>query len=391
MESDELEKRLEWLDSERQKSALELKTLKDHLGGLETIIDSQKKKISSLENDLKNVAATTGRVSQFDGVLEQVKADVQKQLSDLEKKHSALLKSLEKQEKEDANALNKRFNEVQTLSPSVSEIKKNLQNRIDEESHLSQRLDTLGTYFENVNSSLNVVAQQNKRLSDDFQLNNKRISDIQVENTTHRKRLDEERNRSDLNIEALQKLESSLKAMLAQEAERKQAQNTFIEKISLTQVERDNTWKAWQERIDEIGNLGTDFTLKISALEATHKAIKQSQAELDDVNMRFDRRINELTEMHRLNEERFRQEWISFKGDDQKRWTNYQLTQEEQQQDDARRLAKLAERITSLEDEIQGAKDSITLINEETDKQLKSFYAIFHDLIESFDQTFNTK
>jgi hypothetical protein len=54
---------------------------------------------------------------------------------------------------------------------------------------------------------------------------------------------------------------------------------------------------------------------------------------LDDINIRFDRRINELTEMHRLTEERFRQEWISFKTDDQKRWTNYLLTQEEQQQE----------------------------------------------------------
>ena len=33
-----------------------------------------------------------------------------------------------------------------------------------------------------------------------------------------------------------------------------------------------------------------------------------------------------------LTEERFRQEWVNFKADDQKRWTNYTLAQEEQQQ-----------------------------------------------------------
>jgi hypothetical protein len=129
----------------------------------------------------------------------------------------------------------------------------------------------------------------------------------------------------------------------------------------------------------------------LASLEATHKAIKQSQAELDEVNLRFDRRINELTEMHRLNEERFRQEWLSFKSDDQKRWTNYQLTQEEQQQEDSRRLAKLIERVTAFEDTTQEVKESILLINEETDKQLKSFYSVFHDLIESFEQTFDKK
>jgi flagellar motility protein MotE (MotC chaperone) len=159
----------------------------------------------------------------------------------------------------------------------------------------------------------------------------------------------------------------------------------------LVQVERENIWKSWQGEMKTIDALSSDFTQKISALEATHKAIKLSQKELDDVNLRFDRRINELTEMHRLNEERFRQEWLSFKSDDQKRWTNYQLTQEEQQQDDSRHLGKITDRITTLEDEVQAAKEAITLINEEIDKQLKSFYSLFHDLIESFDQTFSSK
>ena len=391
MESDELEKRLEWLDSERQKSNLELKKLKDRIVDLELTIDNQKQKITSLESDLKSVSATTGRVSQFDGVLEHVKVDVLKQISDIEKKHSTLIRNLEKQEKDDNNAVNKRFSEVQSVMPQIAEIKKNLQKRIDEEERLAQRLETITPNFEPITNSLNIAVQDNKRLSDEIQLINKRIADMQIEGTTMRKRLDDERNHNELNIEAFQKLESSMKPVLAQEAERNQAQIAFIEKVSLAQIDRDNIWKTWQTKIDEISGLGNDFTQKIASLEATHRAIKQSQTELDDVNLRFDRRINELTEMHRLNEERFRQEWISFKSDDQKRWTNYQLTQEEQQQDDSRRLIKLGEQIAVLNDEIQESKDAIQLINEETDKQLKSLYTVFHDLIESFDQTFSKK
>jgi chromosome segregation ATPase len=391
MELDELEKRLEWLDSERQKSNLELKTVKDHVVGLETIIDKQKQAISSLEKELKVMSVINARVVQFDNVLEQVKIDIQKQISDLEKKQNPLLKALEKQEKEDQNTFNKRINEVQAVLPIITEIRKNLQNRIDEENRLSQRIETLNNSFENVNSSISLVTQEKKRVVDDLQLNNKRMSDMQVEINTLRKRVEEERNRSDLNVELLQKLETNLKMVLVQEAERKQSQIAFIEKTSLVQVERENIWKSWQGEMKTIDALSSDFTQKISALEATHKAIKLSQKELDDVNLRFDRRINELTEMHRLNEERFRQEWLSFKSDDQKRWTNYQLTQEEQQQDDSRHLGKITDRITTLEDEVQAAKEAITLINEEIDKQLKSFYSLFHDLIESFDQTFSSK
>ena len=236
---------------------------------------------------------------------------------------------------------------------------------------------------------MNVVTQESKRVTDDLQIFNKRVADIQVETTTLRKRLDDERNRNDINIEVLQKFEASLKSVLSTEAERKQAQIAFIEKASLSQLEHENVWKSWQEQVNAVSTLGSDFSQKMSALESTHKAIRQSQAELDEVNIRFDRRINELTEMHRLNEDRFRQEWISFKGDDQKRWANYQLTQEEQQQEDSRTLVKLNERITLIDDEIQVVKEKVTLITEESEKQLKAFYSVFHDVIESFNQTFN--
>jgi hypothetical protein len=95
--------------------------------------------------------------------------------------------------------------------------------------------------------------------------------------------------------------------------------------------------------------------------------------------------------MHRLSEERFRQEWISFKNEDQKRWTNYTLTQEEKEQDDVRQMTKVLDRIESLEDAVQESKDTIELINEETDKRLKAFTSVLHDLMESFNQTFNIR
>ena len=389
MEIEELEKRLEWLDSERQKANLEVKKLSDRILSLEEVIQDQKKTISSLGKELKSVAASTGRISSYDAMIDQMRTDLQKQVSDVEKKHSLLIKSLEKQQSDDNSTLNKRLNEMQTLLPMITEIKKSFQNRIDEESRLSQRIDSLSTYFEDTKSSMNVVITDSKQVADGLQLFNKRLADIQVETTTLRKRLDDERNRNDVNIEFLQKIEGNMKSLLAQEAERKQAQIAFMEKVSLGQVERENTFKSWEQQISSISNLGADFDQKMAALEATHKAIKQSQIELDEINIRFDRRINELTEMHRLNEDRFRQEWISFKGDDQKRWTNYQLTQEEQQQEDSRSLVKLNERITQIDDEIQDVKEKVTLVNEEIEKQLKAFYSVFHDVIESYEQTFN--
>ena len=61
---------------------------------------------------------------------------------------------------------------------------------------------------------------------------------------------------------------------------------------------------------------------QLQLLDTTHLTIKRIQEGVDDLMQRVERRINEIVEMQRLAEERFRQEWTTFKADDQKRWTN---------------------------------------------------------------------
>ncbi len=63
------------------------------------------------------------------------------------------------------------------------------------------------------------------------------------------------------------------------------------------------------------------------------RSVKKTKEQLDESTQRIDRRVNEITEMHRLNEDHFRQEWTTYKADDHKRWANYNLVQEETQKE----------------------------------------------------------
>jgi hypothetical protein len=102
----------------------------------------------------------------------------------------------------------------------------------------------------------------------------------------------------------------------------------------------------------------------------------------------MERRINEITEMQRLSEERFRQEWVTFKADDQKRWTNYTLNQEEQYRESTRQTERLVEQLTSLEDGIQEMRDVIQQQEEQTEKRLQSLLAVTRDWVAEYDRAF---
>ena len=92
--------------------------------------------------------------------------------------------------------------------------------------------------------------------------------------------------------------------------------------------------------------------------------------------------------MQRLTEDRFRQEWVSFKADDQKRWTNYTLSQEETQREVGRQFEKLNERLVLLEDLTQEMNDLQHQITDETQKRLQSLLSTARDWVEQYEKSF---
>ena len=87
----------------------------------------------------------------------------------------------------------------------------------------------------------------------------------------------------------------------------------------------------------------------------------------------------------RLVEDRFRQEWVTFKADD-RRWTNH-LAHDERDKELSRAFAKLEERIVMLEDITQEARDLITEIQTETQKRLQALLALSRSWMEAFEET----
>jgi hypothetical protein len=108
---------------------------------------------------------------------------------------------------------------------------------------------------------------------------------------------------------------------------------------------------------------------------------------MEEVTQKVERRINEITEIQRLAEERFRQEWVTFRADDQKRWTNYTLTMEEQHSESQRLYDRLAEKVTQLEDTLQDVQDLLHQANEHTEKRLQTQLALLHEWITSYERS----
>ena len=214
----------------------------------------------------------------------------------------------------------------------------------------------------------------------------KRVADIQGEVTALRKRVDENRDKATITADSIRNVENRFTDLIASELERKQAQAAFLEQQTLAQIDRDRAWKEWKEKYESFQKEAANLDIHIQNLDEALRGAKKAQETYLELNTKLERRINEVTEMQRLAEDRLRQEWVSFKTDDQKRWTGYSLSSEESFRDIRKEVQKIETRITPLDDAAQVVQDQLHQTTDATEKQLQEMMNVIHEWMLSYQR-----
>jgi len=391
MENDEILKRLEFLDAERRKDKQTINDLLTQVASLQETINGQKREITHINVENKKSSALYVRVEEYEEALAKLRAELVKPAADLVKKISILEKEIASQRAEEMSVINRRLLELQNEIKPINELKNDIQTKLGDDFHLSQRIDELAKQFPELRQKNEELLRAIKLSDDNDRIEAKRVADLAIELTTIRKKIDDEKIASDSQKEYLKKLEALINDLQNREQQRLQEQIAFIEAQSRQTIDRESFIKEWQEKKDQLQALSASLQTQMMELQGVNRTIKEAQAEFDELNQRLERRLNEISEMNRLQEERLRQEWISFKADDQKRWTNYSLNQEEMIRERDRELTKLVERITKLEDTSLQIVDSVQMINEETEKRVRTLLVMANEIMSSFERSIGKK
>jgi DNA repair exonuclease SbcCD ATPase subunit len=386
MEQDQISKRVEWLDEERRKDKTILVRVDERITGLEAQLPAYSRQIKELESEIARIVGLLNRMDQFDEAVLQVRIEAKKALEELEKELRQRSDEMEKVRRLEMRALENTLADLRKELAPIAEIKRSLQTRSEIENRLQREIDEVRLRVDSIRRSEEEYTRTYRLMEDGRRQDAKRLTDLQGEVSAIRKTVDEQRGRNELTATTLRKIEARLNEFSMVEAERREAQAKFLEEQTLQQVERDRVWKEWQARFETIEQQTADIEVNLQTLDATHREVRRSQQNLYELSVKVERRINELAEIQRLSEERFRQEWVTFRADDQKRWTNYTLTLEEQRGEVARQYERLAERATQVEDSLQEIQDALQLINEQTEKRLQSLLALVHDWVTVFER-----
>ncbi|HMN11439.1 MAG TPA: hypothetical protein PKD55_03845 [Bellilinea sp.] len=387
MDLDQLKKHLDWLDEERRKDKLLIATLQDRIADLEETVPPVDQRITQVEGDIARVGMSLSRFEQIESTIAQLRVELSRQIQDIEKAKNEKERENDKVRLADLESLNRQIGEVRRGQDAIPDIKKTLGLRLDGENRLGTLIEEVAAKLNAARRSDEEYKRQLKLLEDGQRQDTKHITDLQGEISSIRKRLEEQKAKIEIFTDSIRKQEQRITELLAGESERRQGQLAFMEKQNMVLIEKDRVWREWQSRFEQVENQSLNLDSQLQSLDSLHRSVKQSQGAFDEINARFERRINELTEVQRLVEERFRQEWAAFKADDQKRWTNLTLVTEERQRELGKQYSRSDEKLAHLEEQSQDLQDTMQQYLEETQKRLNALLSMTREWTESLEQS----
>jgi len=386
MELDQILKHLEWLDDERRKDKDVLAKQEERILSLEGNLAAAHQQVKSLNGEITRLATVVGRMDNYDEILLQQRVEVNRQVEEIDKQTKRREEEMEKVRRVEMRALDGSLVDVRKGLEAIAGLKRGLQARVEEEMRLTRSIDEIRLKLQEMKRSEEEYSRTYRSIEDGRRQDSKRLVDMQGEVTALRKRADEQRGQAEMVSASLRKLDGRLNELYTIESQRKEAQASFLDKQALLQVEYERTWKEWQARIETIDSQTAEVETNLQSLDGTHRTVKRLKETTEELVQRIERRIGEITEIQRLSEERFRQDWVTFKADDQKRWTNYTITQEEQRGEIIRNFEKITEQVAHLEDLLQEVQDAVQQAIEQNEKRLQGLLALAHEWVAEYER-----
>jgi len=387
MEFERIVKRLEWVDEEHRKTRTSVVTLEERMMALEANINKVAKQIKPLGDQIADRASTAARLDQFDAIFSRQREDLNKAIEGIEKRHQKREEEVVKLHRKDFEPITKKIDELKkTIDSEFPPIKRDIKARLIEEARLNEAIKDLKPKIDEAVQIAHEAVQVQRVFEESRKQEAKRVTDLQGELTAIRKRIDEARAKADLNADSWKNMDNRIKELMASELERKVAQSAFIDQVSMIQLNHDRSYKEWKEKFDTIKLQAQTADSQIQTLEEAIRNAKRAQETYNELNTKLERRINEVTEMQRLTEDRLRQEWVTFKADDQKRWIGYTLSQDEGGKDIRRTMQKLEERIGNLDESTEGLQDQLQQTTDATEQQLQELMNVAHEWLSAYER-----
>lgn len=380
---EQLERRVEWLDNERRNDKTNLASMQNRLTVLETENANLRKQIKELETLISQQGTQIASTDKYDAQIARVNTELSRQLRESNERATMNLDEAVKRQKLEVDSVKSSLTKLYEAIEQINTLREELKTLKVEDTRLARLIEEqkakivdVSRFDEDYRRSLQMIEENRRQEA-------KRITEVQGEIASMRKRIDETRNRIEGLADNFRTFDTRITELQTFEKDRKEAQAVFIDTVNSSLVDKERNFKNWEARFKELDAININLNAQVESLEEARLAVSKSLAQADKMTQQFERRINEISEVQRLNDERFRQEWASFKSDDLKRWANYMLTYEEQNREGNQEIVELNRQIEELKDLSIRNQDAVEVLQRETVRHVQAILRAYQDFIQN--------
>lgn len=375
MEKEQLEQKVEWLDAEHRKAL-------DTIAALEKRLAAIEKTQTKRESSSKTLATYKARLDAFDASV----ADIEKQIKAQQAGNKKEIQTVDKQAKQLEKTFlqeNKGFSKImedfRSEAGQLQALHKNINDHGEKIRQAEGRLESLTESIQDVITGEQKRTQLAQSLEQSSREDTQRLAEMHAEVAALLTRLESAAKQTEGIRLSQNKVEKRVDEMSAAEAERKKAHDDFLTKAALVQTDWQHKWNEWGKRFEAIERQSGEVAERLKEFDNTEVALKRAQRAFDELVEKISRRVNELSEIQRLGDQRFRQEWSTYQADAQKRWSNFTLTHEEQQREGTRQQEKLTVQMAQLGDGLRDVQDTLQHLSEQSERNLQNLLEMARD------------
>jgi chromosome segregation ATPase len=376
MEPAMIEQRLAWLEEQHTKAAQNASKVTERVKELEAAVARVSRQGQELSADVSRVTAAASRLQQYEDALHKHRQEVARMLADVEERRSAKEKTIQQMHAAEIEETARGLAEIRMDLGLLGEVQQSLEARREEELKIVRTLDVLRKQLDTLMSRDTDRAEALASLDDDHRQETRRSAEALAELGVHRERVDTLSSHAEQIEDQARRMETRLAELAASEGERQQLLNLWLEQQNLRQAEQDHGWREWDRRFQAFEKRSGEVDERILAYEETYRSLKLLRDDLGQLVDRTERRINEVTEMQRLAEDRLKHDWTSFLADDAKRWNAHKLTLDEQWREHARGHEKLSSAVTAHEARLAADEERLTAMEGESQSRLAELHAL---------------
>ncbi len=350
---------IEWLDEERRRDKGTIALLEERLEQQSELVTQLLRRLDGLEGEQSTMRTTFLPAARENEIAEQLRTEFQQLIEGTESKRLMAEREAERR--------------AEIARESVARMVRDLEERADKLERAIEELPAARVERDRVASALAAVQQRVEDLAKKFEeperritfleeqrrQDSRRISDIQAEIPEMQKLVDSLRPKQEALEAMVLRNERRILEVQSAERDRREEMQQFIEQQTLLIQQRD---QQVAELSRSFGAYDEDMRRYMERFESwaeTHRQMKKIIDDFERISERLGRRINEVAEMQRLSEERFRQEWNDWIADDQKRWKQFTLTNDEAWRNHDKQLDQYREALEAAQAAIEPLKSSI--------------------------------